>query len=117
MAASPSRTCRMISTVRWQYGQRATFAPATRGTTRRVPLQRLRSVDGRKATSLYSMILAHAHRAGTQAAALRLQVWLRSGLASLGFGFARVWLRSGLASLGVGFARVWLRSGLASLGF
>src|SRR5580704_4474584 len=38
----------MISTVRWQYGQSATFAPERSGTTRRVPLQRLRSVDGRK---------------------------------------------------------------------
>ncbi len=35
----------MISTVRWQYGQRATFAPDITGTIRIVPLQRRRSVD------------------------------------------------------------------------
>jgi hypothetical protein len=37
----------MTSTVRWQYGQRATLAPDSSGTTRKVPLHRLRSVDGR----------------------------------------------------------------------
>src|SRR5450755_2846484 len=39
----------MISTVRWQYGQIATLAPARIGTTRIVPLHRVRSVEGRKA--------------------------------------------------------------------
>ena len=53
IAASPSRICRMISTVRWQYGQRATLAPDMSGTTLKVPLHRLRSVDGRTATLLY----------------------------------------------------------------
>ncbi len=60
IAASPSRTSRMISTVRWQYGQRATLAPDTSGTTLKVPLHRLRSVDGRMATLLYRTVAARA---------------------------------------------------------
>jgi hypothetical protein len=60
IAASPSRTWRMISTVRWQYGQRATLAPDSSGTTLKVPLHRLRSVDGRTATLLYRRRPTHA---------------------------------------------------------
>jgi len=47
----------MISTARWQYGQTATLAPATCGTTRKVPGQRLRSdEDDGKAPSLYATL-------------------------------------------------------------
>src|SRR5580692_9115776 len=50
----------MISTVRWQYGQRATLAPDSSGTTLKVPLHRLRSVDGRTTTLLYVTAPSHA---------------------------------------------------------
>src|SRR6185312_104236 len=56
MAASPWRTSRMISTARWQYGHTATLAPATWGTTRSVPGQRLRSEDEGKGPSLYATL-------------------------------------------------------------
>jgi len=46
----------MISTARWQYGHTATLAPATWGTTRSVPGQRLRSEDEGKGPSLYATL-------------------------------------------------------------
>src|SRR6476646_2984766 len=63
MPAAPSRTLRMIPTGRLQNGQSATFAPGRIGTTRIVPLQRRRKVDGLIGRQFYPVPIGDAVQA------------------------------------------------------